>query len=236
MADIVDARFRPHSESGVVSARVPAAPRRALSVKRLISALALLAAIMMSVSTPALAHKKPRQQVEQVQAGQQQPASTPSMQGMGGMMSTEKDRASMSTFERLTDWLGRLHPMVIHFPIAFIIGALFTAVAGRRRPAFAKPVQFLVVAAGITAPIAAALGWVNGGFSMTDTDPLLGFHRWVGTGVGIGAFALAVWAWRRPDQDRGTAMIVSLTILTVAVVIQGWLGGAMVHGIDHLNW
>jgi hypothetical protein len=31
-------------------------------------------------------------------------------------------------------------------------------------------------------------------------------------------------------------MLASLAIITAAIVVQGWFGGAMVHGIDHLNW
>ena len=58
----------------------------------------------------------------------------------------------MSTLERLLDWLGRLHPIIVHFPIAFFPAALFTAIVGRRRPAFAAPVRFLVIAGGIVAP------------------------------------------------------------------------------------
>lgn len=31
-------------------------------------------------------------------------------------------------------------------------------------------------------------------------------------------------------------MIFGLVAITVAIVVQGWYGGAMVHGIDHMNW
>ena len=54
---------------------------------------------------------------------------------------------------------------------AIFPAALFTATVGRRRPAFAAPVQFLVVAGGIIAPIAAVLGWLDA--MAADPDPLL---------------------------------------------------------------
>ena len=44
------------------------------------------------------------------------------------------------------------------------------------------------------------------------------------------------FALRRPEQDRGSGMIVGLSILTAAILVQGWFGGALVHGVDHLNW
>lgn len=31
-------------------------------------------------------------------------------------------------------------------------------------------------------------------------------------------------------------MIVALSVITAAIVIQGWYGGALVHGMDHMNW
>ena len=134
----------------------------------------------------------------------------------------------------MLDWLGRLHPVIVHFPIAFFPAALLTAIAGRRRPAFGTPVRFLVVAGGVIAPVAALLGW----FDATGVDPsaLLNVHRWLGTGVGIGGLALAVWAWRRPDQDRSPGMIAALSAMTAAIIVQGWYGGALVHGMEHMNW
>ena len=75
----------------------------------------------------------------------------------------ETDRSNMPFFQRLYEWMGRFHPLVVHFPIAFFPAALFTAIVGRRRPAFSAPVQFLVIAGGIFAPIAAAAGWPSPG-------------------------------------------------------------------------
>jgi len=202
----------------------------------------LLIAFVMSAA-PADAHKKkhPEQAAQAVPAAPQataiaQPVAEESKgDHMAGMMEEEaKERVSMSADERLLDWLGRLHPVIVHFPIAFFPAALFTAIVGRRRPAFAKPVQFLVVAGGILAPIAAILGWLNA--IGADPDPLLTVHRWLGTVFGVAALGFGIWAWRRPEDDRGPGMITGLSILTAVVIVQGWYGGALVHGIDHMNW
>ncbi len=201
-----------------------------------------LAFLLVTVSAPATAHKehKKKQPVaaQVVQPGQ--PAATGTDPNamharMGDMMEgADDDRSQMTTFERFLDWLGRLHPMIVHFPIAFLPAALFTAVIARRRPAFAAPVQFLVIAGGIIAPVAALLGWFDA--MGADPDPLLAVHRWLGTVIGLGGLGLAVWAWRRPNENRGTGMIIGLAVITAAIVAQGWYGGAMVHGIDHMNW
>ncbi len=158
------------------------------------------------------------------------------MENMHDMMMEPEDRSKMSFPRRAMLWLGAFHPMIIHFPIAFFPAALFTAVVGRRRPAFSAPVQFLVVAGGIVAPLAALLGWFNAGFALVDSDMLLLVHRWLGTAMGVGGALLAAWAWRRPWEDRGTGMIFSLTLMTIAIAIQGWFGGALVYGMEHMNF
>lgn len=142
------------------------------------------------------------------------------------------DRSTMPFFERLRDWFGRLHPAIVHFPIAFFPAALFTAIIGRKRPAFASPVQFLVVAGGLFAPVAALAGWFAG--MSADPEPILTYHRWLGVTIGIAGAALGVWARRRPWNDLGAGMLFALTLMTIAVVIQGFLGAAVTHGMEHL--
>lgn len=220
--------------------------------RRIGAALSLLAALTILGASPASAHEEHRRQREAAmkaeQMRQEQAASKPgpavaapdpmaAHAQMGEMMEMPKvDRAKMSTSARFFDWLGRLHPIIVHFPIAFFPAAFFTAIVGRRRPAFAKPVQFLVVAGGIIAPIAAILGWLDGGFTLATDDWILSYHRWLGTGIGIGALALAIWAVRKPEQDRGRGMILGLGVMTAAIVAQGWFGGALVHGVGHMSW
>lgn len=203
----------------------------------------LLASVMLVIGlagAPALAHKEHHKKtaVEQPVANATSPgpattATTPVMD-MGDEQPV--DRSHMSMSERLLDWLGRLHPIIVHFPIAFFPAALFTAIVGRRRPAFAAPVRFLVITAGVIAPLAAILGWLDAGFSPGTDDWLLQTHRWLGTGIGISGLLMAWWSWRNPAASGGRMMIAALTLITIAIAVQGWFGGAMVHGVDHLNW
>jgi uncharacterized membrane protein len=187
---------------------------------------------------PALAHKKEHK--KQVAAEQTVvPAAAGPMERPGPAPAADEpseDRSSLSMTARLLDWLGRLHPVIVHFPIAFFPAALFTAIVGRKRPAFAAPVRFLVVAGGIVAPIAALLGWFDAGISPATDDWLLQVHRWLGTGIGIGGLAVAWWSWRNPAASSRWTMLAALTVVTAAIAVQGWFGGAMVHGADHLNW
>ncbi|MDQ3482807.1 MAG: hypothetical protein M3448_05310 [Pseudomonadota bacterium] len=249
-----DAQFRPQAAGAVKMVG-----SWKLTWRHLVAAFAIIWGSLVIISAPAAgheAHRLERERQELLRKQQQQqseellqaaPAGqaggntmTPShgmaMEGMHGMSMDPEDRSKMSFLERTMLWLGAFHPMIIHFPIAFFPAALFTAVVGRRRPAFSAPVQFLVITGGIVAPVAALLGWFNAGFALVDGDRLLLVHRWLGTAMGVGGGLLAVWAWRRPWEDRGAGMIVSLTIMTVAIAVQGWFGGALVYGMEHMNW
>ncbi len=204
--------------------------------------LTLLLAIGLVViaAAPSTAHKNEEHTPAATSAGSMNSAATAPaadnnpMAGMSGMngMDMQMDRSKLPFFERLFQWFGRLHPALVHFPIAFFPAALLTALAGRRRPSFAAPVQFLVVAGGVFAPIAALSGWITG--TTADPEPILAYHRWLGVTVGASGVALAVWAWRRPWEDRGAGMILALTVMTIAIAIQGFLGAGLTHGIDHL--
>lgn len=201
-----------------------------------------VAVALVSLSTPAMAHKEHEkkqpvaEQIVQPGAKPGEPAATQMPAGHdqmdGTMADAEMDRSEMPFFVRLVDWFGRLHPAIVHFPIAFFPAALFTAIVGRRRPAFAAPVQFLVVAGGIFAPIAAAAGWIAG--LSAEPDQILTYHRWIGVALGIAGAGLGVWAWKRPWEDRGAGMIVALTLITITIAAQGFLGAAMTHGMEHL--
>lgn len=204
--------------------------------------LAIIVALTLVVSSPATAHKEHKkkqtvaEQIDKPGAKPGGPATTPMPAGHnqqdGTMTDAEMDRSEMPFLVRLVDWFGRLHPAIVHFPIAFFPAALFTAIIGRRRPAFAAPVQFLVVAGGIFAPIAAAAGWIAG--LSAEPDQVLTYHRWMGVALAIAGAGLGVWAWKRPWEDRGAGMIVALTVMTIAIAAQGFLGAAITHGMEHL--
>lgn len=206
-----------------------------------IAVLSAIAVFSIAISAPSLAHEK-KKHAAATQA-QQQGTPGPSASGVAATphgqtgemmdgMDMGMDRSKMSFFERLVDWFGRLHPMVVHFPIAFFPAALITAIAGRRRPSFAAPVQFLVVTGGLFAPIAAGAGWLAG--IGADPEAILTYHRWLGVAIGVAGAGLGVWAWRRPWEDRGAGMILALTIMTIAIAVQGFLGAGLTHGMDHM--
>lgn len=47
---------------------------------------------------------------------------------------------------------------------------------------------------------------------------------------------MSMFALKRAEHDPGAGMIIGLTILTAAILVEDRFGGALVRGVDHLNW
>lgn len=158
----------------------------------------------------------------------------------GSMGHMHDDSPVGKTFtQRLVNWLGRLHVMVIHFPIAMIIGALGVELFGlwRGNTGYQRTASVMLVVGAIGAIVAAGLGWFAGGLNLVDRNPVLTAHRWIGTSIAVFASILVYMAFaRHGQQGRYRAVYwVLLASLTVAISIQGWLGGSFMHGgLRHL--
>lgn len=149
------------------------------------------------------------------------------------------ERRDGTFWERLNSWLGRVHTAVIHFPIAMLIGAFAVELLGawRGRPELRDAARVMLVVGAIGAVAAAVLGWFAGGFFLSDRNPVLMIHRWLGTMLAVLTSLLAYFAVTRrgPLDRRRTAYIGLLGIIGVAVAVQGYLGGSFMHGgLDHL--
>lgn len=137
---------------------------------------------------------------------------------------------------RLIDWLGRTHPMLVHFPIALFPAGLLAMLIARQRPAWTMTARFLIITGGIATIPTAALGWFGGGFDFANEESMLLVHRWLGTAIALGGGIAAFLAWRVEAFLERSAALIMLSAIVIALVVQGWFGGALVHGADHLNF
>ncbi len=137
---------------------------------------------------------------------------------------------------RLIDWLGRFHPMLVHFPLALLPMAFIAILVARRRPEWTHTAHILVVTAGLAVIPAALFGWFAGGFALAGVDSLLVVHRWLGTAIAVAGAGLALIVWRGRVQISHPIALVTLIAINIALIVQGWYGGALVHGADHLAW
>jgi len=137
-------------------------------------------------------------------------------------------------------WFGRLHPSIVHFPIALLLAAAFAEVlilcgAHGLQPA----VRFCVVLGFLGAVAAASLGWLAGEFAMQTKEPQLTWHRWLGVGTAVLALLVLLASEARARQEGPspwTARTRWLLLLTAVVVsVTGHLGGILTHGKDYLS-
>ena len=141
----------------------------------------------------------------------------------------------------LLNWLGRFHPVAVHFPIAFLIVAAGTELIRLRRdrPILADGARFCVWVGSVGAVIAAILGWFFGGFHITDGDWVMTAHRWLGTGAALWALAIlytSETSRRTNDPGRRRAYLFLLFAGAALIGATGYLGGSLIYGIDHLMW
>ncbi len=148
----------------------------------------------------------------------------------GGEEDAAESPAAPSPWERGRSWVGRLHPMVAHFPIALLLVAVLALALGARSSA-----RFCVHVGAASAVAAAALGWINA--LDVRASWMLTTHRWLGVATALLALALAWLLERglrsgaaRPDGLTRTV----LCVCALAVAATGFFGGSLIHGLDHL--
>ena len=107
--------------------------------------------------------------------------------------------------------VGRLHPLLIHFPIALVLAAF-------------------------ASPLAAFAGWRLAGDPIVDPAPLLEWHRWLSV---AGTAAVLVAAIASTRLHSGSASVrwvygISLLLAAALVGVAAHLGGVLVWGADFL--
>ena len=152
-------------------------------------------------------------------------------------LSAQDALAKKVTENRLTsssDFLGRLHPVAAHFPIALLIMAFLAELALIARPTIGlePTIRFLVAGGAIGAVLAALLGWFAAGWRLSDRSDTLGLHRWNGSAIAL--IGLLAW-WFAARGGKRVAVRVTLALLAAMLVIQGFLGGEMVFGPNHMG-
>jgi heme A synthase len=141
--------------------------------------------------------------------------------------------APKSFGQRIMSWVGRTHPFAVRFTIALYPVALMLA---RRRGETVELIRSLIAVAGGASVIAGALGWLTGGFALSQDDALHFWHRWLGTGLALAGGMISIWAHRRRESVFSSGMTMVLGAITLILLVQGWLGAALGHGTDHTDF
>jgi uncharacterized membrane protein len=133
---------------------------------------------------------------------------------------------------------GRLHPLLIHFPIALGIAALVAEAAsiawGNERWRLVGVTN--IRAAAMFAVVSVLAGWTLAGGEGVDASPLLEWHRWIGTMAAAATLvAAAASAGIDRSMSRHTAYRLALVAAGALMAVAGHLGGVLVWGADFLR-
>ncbi|WP_150452053.1 c-type cytochrome domain-containing protein [Arenibacter lacus] len=121
----------------------------------------------------------------------------------------------------LVSWMGRWHPLVLHFPIVLLLMALFLGLTGKK-----VPYQLLTVAV-LSALLTAISGFFLGKEVAVKGD-LLFRHQWLGAGV---ALLAALWYALTQVQLSNNIYTKGLQVVLVGLVVAtGHYGGMVTHG------
>ena len=206
---------------------------------RSLAIIALLFVMALSLAPQADAHKNQQhEQVQEENASVPAPAPGVTPGAMHEKMeehAEEMEDQKPTTFGgRLMRWLGQMHPFAVHFPIALFPVSWLALIFARRRGHAVDLIRAFVIVAGVAAVGAGILGWLSAGFALSDADPFLTAHRWIGTALALIGGSLALWAWRKASSVNSRAMVWLLGAATLTLLIQGWLGAVLVHGMEHM--
>ena len=124
-----------------------------------------------------------------------------------------------------TEFIARLHPLIVHLPIGILLFAFAMMILQRfRQIDLETAISFGLLSGAISAALACAAGWLLAQ-SGTYDDELVFKHQWTGIAtafLGFGAYYFKPYRW-----VLATATVLMLTIA-------GHYGGTLTHGEDFL--
>jgi uncharacterized membrane protein len=150
---------------------------------------------------------------------------------------------TLPTWKRAIRWLGRFHPVSTHFPVALMYVAVLAEGMGwlTRRESWLQTVRFLVVLGALGAIMTATLGWINASFTsyVGASAGVLQWHRWLGTATTVWTIVcagLALMADPREGSLTRQRLRGALIVGAVLVGVSGFLGSALIYGLNHYAW
>ena len=134
--------------------------------------------------------------------------------------------------------IGRLHPLVVHFPIGLLVVALFLEglTLNGKRPGLKEGVKWMVYIGAAFSLLSAVLGWLLGTFD-NYTGDLVNLHQNLGIATSILASITAILLFRIKKVEFPKYLVyrISLFLTVLTLSFTGHLGASLTHGEDFLT-
>lgn len=154
---------------------------------------------------------------------------------------SQDDGASLdgSWITHASDFLGKLHVLAVHLPIALLLfAALFELVGWRgAKPVWLHAARINFAFGALTALSAAGLGWLAaaGVNYPADLAEIMTYHRWLGVSVATLSFAGLISLAAGSGRNWGKLVYrLILFTMVIAVPVTAHFGGSLVYGADYL--
>ncbi len=150
------------------------------------------------------------------------------------------DASAAAADDRWWRFLGRLHPLTVHFPIGLALAAAgveFVNILRRRLDASPFGITATGLAA-IAACFAAWFGWLNADHEGATLDNTLFLHRWLGIAGAAGLLVVWLVGLAGRSGDRPSALNGyrwGLIVVSVVIGVGAHFGGEMVYGKGYLT-
>jgi len=137
------------------------------------------------------------------------------------------------TLLNIPEFIGHLHPVLVHLPIGILLLAcLFLILTRNGKNLHLQPAINLVLLLGLISAIVSCIT----GYILSDSgdydEELVGLHQWMGISVAVSA--IIIYYIRRKAYFRQQQWLLA-SILVLLVVGTGHLGGSLTHGADYLT-
>jgi uncharacterized membrane protein len=135
--------------------------------------------------------------------------------------------------------VGRLHPLLVHFPIALILAAAAAELVfilsdgGKWRTIALANLR----AGAATSVLTAVTGWRLAASGFAEPSALLAWHRWIGLGAVVTAVAAGLSGGEGVSRVRRATVVYRAALFASAALIAaaGHAGGMLVWGPDLLG-
>lgn len=150
------------------------------------------------------------------------------------LFAAEGDDLTEDRYAPIIEWLGNLHPIILHFPIALIVMTVISELLfyWYGNPLFDNASRFMIIAAAVTAVPTALLGLAYS-YNMQYDETLI-IYFWLHRFFGIFSALLAIVTAVLREMEKKKAYYYCLALLFISVNFAGYLGGVLTFGFGKL--